>query len=89
MENGNEIILACASGIKELESIMGYTQRIQSTQNENMRQLFTDNRANLLPHIQNIVVALTEMLDGEEPAGQDGDAEPPAAEDDGEGGDDE
>ena len=67
MDYGNEIILACTSGIKELEAIMDYTQKIQSTQNDAMRQVYTDNRADELPHIQNLVVAITAMLSGEEP----------------------
>jgi hypothetical protein len=62
-----EIILACQSGIKELKAIIDYTEKLQSTINENMRLLYTDNRSDELPHIQNLVVALTAMLNGEEP----------------------
>lgn len=68
MDYANEIILACEAGIKELEAIKDYTMKLQATQNDEMKTLYTNNRADELPHIQNIVVALTEMLDGEEPA---------------------
>ena len=67
MDYGNEIILACTSGIKELEAIVDYTQKIQSTENETMKAIYTDNRHDELPHIQNLVVAITAMIDGEEP----------------------
>ena len=85
MDYGNEIILACEAGIKELDAIKDYTMKIQSTSNDDMRTLYTNNRADELPHIQNVVVALTAMLNGEEPttaAQMDSDAE------DGGGGDD-
>ena len=67
MDYGLEIILACESGIKELKAIINYTRQIQTTQDNAMRQLYTNNRADELPHIQNIVVAITAMLNGEEP----------------------
>jgi hypothetical protein len=63
-----EIILACTSGIKELEAIMDYTQKIQSTQSDDMKQVYTDNRADELPHLQNLAVALTAMVNSEDPA---------------------
>jgi predicted house-cleaning noncanonical NTP pyrophosphatase (MazG superfamily) len=63
----NEIILACEAGIKELDAIKDYTEKIRSSMSEDMRKLYTDNRMDELPHIQNIVVALTEMLNGDEP----------------------
>jgi len=62
-----EIILACDSGIKELKAIRDYTRRLMETQNGYMRDIYTDNRLDELPHIQNIVVALTAMVSGEEP----------------------
>ena len=68
MNFANEIILACEAGIKELEAIKDYTEKIRATLNADMRKLYTNNRADELPHIQNLVVALTEMLDGDEPA---------------------
>jgi len=67
MNFANEIILACEAGIKELDAIKDYTEKIRGTLDPNMRKLYTDNRADELPHIQNIVVALTEMLNDDEP----------------------
>ena len=67
MEYGNEIIFACEAGIKELEAIKDYTQKILSTQNDAMRQVYTDNRMDELPHLQNLSIAITAMLNGEEP----------------------
>ncbi|MDR1687283.1 MAG: hypothetical protein LBS21_01565 [Clostridiales bacterium] len=68
MDLNREIILACESGIKELEAIRDYTEKLNCTQSEEMRQVYTDNRMDELPHIQNLVVALTALLNGEEPA---------------------
>ncbi len=68
MEYENEIILACQSGIKELNAIIDYTQKIQMSQNEVMKAIYTDNRRDELPHIQNLAVAITAMLNGEEPS---------------------
>ena len=67
MDFSNEIILACEAGIKELNAIADYTHKTQLSQNENMKQIYSDNRLDELPHIQNLVVALTAMLNGEEP----------------------
>jgi hypothetical protein len=73
-----EIILACEAGCKELEAIRDYTYKLIESKNDAMRAVYTDNRMDELPHIQNIVVALTAMLNGEEPtaaAQMDGDGE--------------
>ena len=67
MDYGNEIILACTSGIKELEAIIDYTQKMQSTENEDMKAIYADNRNDELPHLQNLTIAITAMLNGEEP----------------------
>ena len=67
MDYGDEIIRACASCIKELEAIMDYTAKIQSTQNDAMKSIYMDNRSDELPHLQNLTIALTAMLNGEEP----------------------
>jgi len=67
MDMGQEIILACEAGIKELDAIMDYTRKISCSQSDAMKAVYTDNRADELPHIQNLVVALTAMLNGEEP----------------------
>ena len=89
MDYENEIILACEAGIKELDAIKDYTMKLQATANEDMRQLYTNNRADELPHIQNIIVALTAMLNGDEPAAaaqmDDAEPTPPSGEDGGEG----
>jgi hypothetical protein len=63
----NEILLACTSGIKELEAIHDYTQKIIQTENDDMKEIYTDNRHDELPHIQNIVIAITAMVNGESP----------------------
>ena len=62
-----EIRLACEAGIKELEAIKDYSERLCYTQSEPMKKIYTDNRMDELPHIQNITVALTALLNGEEP----------------------
>jgi len=62
-----EIILACETGIKELEAIADYTRKIMATENQAMGTLYRNNRADELPHIQNVVVSITAMLNGEEP----------------------
>jgi hypothetical protein len=62
-----EIAIACEQGIKELEAILAYTQALGQTQIEDMRTIYLDNRRDELPHIQNIVVALTAMLRGQQP----------------------
>jgi len=63
----SEIMFACEAGIKELEAIYDYSAKILSTQSEAMKTTYTNNRADELPHIQNLVVAITAMLNGEEP----------------------
>ena len=67
MDFNSEIVLACDSGIKELEAIRDYTHRLQGTENDDMKQVYTNNRADELPHIQNLVIAITQMVNGEEP----------------------
>jgi hypothetical protein len=64
----NEIILACTSAIKELEAIQDYTEKLQQSKNEDMKAVYTDNRKDELPHIQNLVIAITAMVQGENPA---------------------
>jgi len=68
MDYGLEIIIACESCIKELKAIINYTRQIQSTQNDAMKSVYTNNRADELPHLQNLTIAITAMLNGEEPA---------------------
>ena len=67
MDYNNEIILACQAGKKELDAIEDYTRKLQETGNESMRAVYENNRADELPHIQNLVGAITAMLYGEEP----------------------
>ena len=62
-----EILGICDSIIKEAKAIKDYTLRLNETQSDAMRRIYTDNRFDELPHIQNLVVALTQMLNGEEP----------------------
>jgi len=74
-----EIIRACRAIVKEAEAIIDYTHHLMETQSDAMREVFTDNRMDELPHIQNLVVAITAMLNGEEPAAaaqMDGDDKP-------------
>ncbi|GHU51747.1 hypothetical protein AGMMS49975_06160 [Clostridia bacterium] len=63
----NEILLACTSGIKELEAIADYTQKLIESESDEMKAIYTDNRRDELPHIQNIVIAITAMVSGESP----------------------
>lgn len=67
MDYGNEILLACASAIKELDTIADYTQKITQSENDDMKTIYTDNRRDELPHIQNLVIAITAMVNGESP----------------------
>jgi len=67
MDFNREIIGACHSIVKEAEAIIDYTHRLNETQSDAMRQVYSDNRMDELPHIQNLVVALTALLNGEEP----------------------
>jgi hypothetical protein len=39
----------------------------QIPKNDSMKAIYTDNRKDELPHAQNLVLALTAMLNGEEP----------------------
>ena len=68
MDYNREIIGACHSIVKEAEAILDYTHRLMETQSDAMRRVYADNRMDELPHIQNLVVAITAMLNGEEPA---------------------
>jgi len=62
-----EIILACQAAKKELDAIEDYTGKLRDSQNDAMRQVYLNNRHDELPHIQNLVIAITAMLNGEEP----------------------
>jgi hypothetical protein len=67
---GYEILLACTSGIKELEAIADYTQKIISSENDDMKAIYADNLRDELPHVQNLVIAIiaiTAMVNGESP----------------------
>ncbi|GHU91248.1 hypothetical protein FACS1894202_12350 [Clostridia bacterium] len=63
----NEILLACTSGIKELEAIHDYTQKLLQSENNDMKAIYTDNRRDELPHLQNLCIAITAMVNGESP----------------------
>ena len=67
MDYSREIILACEAGKKELDAIKNYTEKLEETYNSAMREIYKDNRLDELPHIQNIVVAITAMINGKEP----------------------
>jgi hypothetical protein len=67
MNYEHEIALACTSGIKELEAILDYTQKLLSSENDDMKAIYADNRRDELPHIQNLVIAVTAMVNGESP----------------------
>jgi len=62
-----EIILACEAGIGELTAISDYTKQIMQSSNDDMKALFTDNRRDEIPHIQNMTLAITAMVNGESP----------------------
>jgi hypothetical protein len=62
-----EIALACTSGIKELEAILDYTQKLMDSENEDMKAIYADNRRDELPHVQNLIIAITAMVNGESP----------------------
>jgi len=67
MKYNKEIILACGAAIKELDAIRDYTEKIDATENEDMKKVYENNRMDELPHIQNLVVAITSMLEDKEP----------------------
>ena len=71
MNFSKEIILACEVGIKVLDTIKDYTKRMESTENDVMRETYADNRFAVLPHIQSQIVSITAMLYGKEPISSD------------------
>ena len=67
MDFNREIHGLCDSIVKEAEAIKDYTRQLDNTQSEDLRTVYTNNRMDELPHIQNLVIALTAMLNGEAP----------------------
>ena len=67
MDYNNEIILACEAGIGELQAIANYTKQLMQSESDDMKALFENNRRDELPHIQNMVIAITAMVNGESP----------------------
>jgi len=47
--------------IKVLDTIKDYTKRMDSTENDVMREMYAKNRFAVLPHIQSQIVAITAM----------------------------
>jgi hypothetical protein len=67
MDFDKEIIIACKQLISEATAIIDYSEAIIASENDAMKNVYRDNRGDELPHVQNIAVALTAMLNGEEP----------------------
>jgi hypothetical protein len=42
-------------------------KKLIESENEDMKAIYADNRRDELPHIQNIVIAITAMVNGESP----------------------
>jgi hypothetical protein len=78
-----DIINTCKQLQSEAQAIIDYTEGIQSAESENLRAVFIDNRMDELPHVQDLTVALTALMNGEEPTA----AEKMDDTDDDEGGD--
>ncbi len=44
LDSNFEIILACDTGIKALEAIKEYSEKLRATQSEPLKKIYTDNR---------------------------------------------
>ena len=71
MNFSKEIILACEVGIKVLDTLKDYTKRMETSENGVMREMYAENRLDVLPHIQTQIVSITAMLNGKEPTPSD------------------
>jgi hypothetical protein len=65
--NSTDLKEACKQAIAEAKAILEYTDSIDATESENLKRIFGEARHDGLSHLQKHVVALTEMLSGEEP----------------------
>jgi len=72
MNFSKEIILACEVGIKVLDTLKDYTKRMETSESGVMREMYAENRIDVLPHIQNQVASIVAMLNGKEPIPSNG-----------------
>jgi rubrerythrin len=83
--NSTDIRETCKQLIDEATAIIKYTDSIDAAESDALKAVFTETRHDELAHVQKLTVALTALLNGEEPeaAAQMDDAEPkpPSAED--------
>ena len=63
-----EIRETCKQIIAEAQAILDYTDSIAAVRDASLTAVFTETRADELAHLQKLVVALTELMSGDEPA---------------------
>ena len=65
--NSTNIIETCKQAIAEATAIIEYTQSIDAVDDDKLKSIYSEIRHDELGHLQKHVVALTELLAGEEP----------------------
>ena len=78
-----EIIEVSKQIAEEAKAICEYSESIEAVEDEALISIFEEIRKDELEHLQKLTIAITQMLNGEEPAAaaqMDGEDEPPIEE---------
>ena len=65
--NSTDIKETCKQIIDEATAIIAYTDSIDCIKNKTLKSVYAEDRKDELSHLQKLIVALTEILSGEEP----------------------
>ena len=65
--SNTDIKETCKQIIEEANAIIAYTDSIEITTGQSLRSVFTETMTDELSHLQKLIVALTEIFDGDEP----------------------
>ena len=65
--NSKDIIETCKQAIDEANAIIAYTNSIDAVEDQNLKSIYAEIRNDELGHLQKHIVALTEILSGDEP----------------------
>jgi len=67
MPNSISIKEICRQIVDEANAVIAYTDSIDATEDDTLKSVFGETRHDELGHLQKLIVALTEIMSGDEP----------------------
>jgi len=65
--NSTDVKEICKQIIAEANAVIGYTDSIDNSKSKALKATFAEDMKDEVSHLQKLVVALTEVIDGKEP----------------------